>query len=326
MKQPHDWSLLDLAGDPLLIVGQRPRPRTLEAFAIDLHKETHGTMRGIASATINCLSSRESVPWHSYAAIEPGEQYLSVDVSDLPSIGTPSSEESHEPPSPFDSAADLIRLVLNPGELANLPQDLSDAKFRFYAVVYEAADGGSAAAFVSEYDPVAVLRKASAFFRFDGTLRSTRAPDFTLDGRADLIVTADEVAVLKPAAFDHLFSDIRAALNDVPAYTTALKTAMTSLPMSPSTEEAIRSVCRAKPSLAKQLWNLSRSAHACDLTAPALEEVLRRHDRDPNEFLNDGVLAIGPGQVGALLDVTEGRWYEADFTGEPRRAARWSRR
>lgn len=331
MKQPSEWNGLDLSGDPILVVGRRPKPRTLEGYVVDLHVETFETMREIANTTASELVGRTRLPWHPNADMIPGEQYLSIEVDDLP---TPRSTEQSEPDgtslvasSPLADAADLIRLVLGPGELDNLnPAQLVEQRFRFYAVTWERGDTAGPVAFVSEYDPTTVLRKASSYFRFDGTLRSSEPPDFTLDDRADLVVTREEVAILNPTAFDRLFADIRALLNDVPAYTTALKAAMTGLPLSSASEAAITQVCASKPSYARQLQNLSSSAGAGSITPTSLRAALKRHGEDPRQFLRNGVLDIGIEQVGTVLDVAEGRWYEADFTSEPRRAARWSRR
>jgi hypothetical protein len=330
MKQPDEWSSVNLDGDPLLVVGRRPKPRTLEGFVVDLHTETFDTMRGIARTTVDEFAGREAMDWHPNADMIPGEQYLSVAIEDLPAMPREQRPEPSAPESPTSElavAADLIRLVLDPGALDNLhPAELAEERFRFYAIVWEAGDDGGPIAFVSEYDPTTVLRKASSYFRYDGTLRSADPPDFALDDRADLVVASDDVAVLSPTAFDRLFSDIRALLNDVPAYTQALRTAMVGLKMSDATEDAIRDVCARKPSYARQLQNLSNSPSAAAITPISLRGVLKRHGLKPNEFITRGVLDISPDQVGAILDVAEGRWYEADFTSEPRRASRWSRR
>lgn len=331
MKQPSEWSGLDLSGDPILVVGRRPKPRTLEGHVVDLHVETFGTMRGIANKTVAELVGRERLPWHPNADMVPGEQYLSITTGDLPksSAGEPHQTQGTTSVAspPLADAADLIRLVLGPGELDNLnPAQLVDGRFRFYAVAWERGDAAGPVAFVSEYDPTTVLRKASSYFRFDGTLRSSEAPDFTLDDRADLVVTQEEVAILNPTAFDRLFADIRALLNDVPAYTAALKAAMTGLPMSSATEAAFTQVCASRPSYARQLQNLSSGAGTGAITPASLRAALKRHGVDPRHFLKHGLLDIGIDQVGTVLDVAEGRWYEADFTSEPRRAARWSRR
>lgn len=331
MKKPSEWSGLDLSGDPILVVGRRPKPRTLEGYVVDLHVETFGTMRGIASTTVAELVGRERLPWHPNADMIPGEQYLSILTGDLPKSSAGEQHQAQGTTSvaspPLADAADLIRLVLGPGALDNLnPAQLLDERFRFYAVAWERGDGAGPVAFVSEYDPTTVLRKASSYFRFDGTLRSSEPPDFTLDDRADLVVTREEVAILNPTAFDRLFADIRALLNDVPAYTAALKAAMVGLPMSSATEAAFTQVCASKPSYARQLQNLSSSAGTGAITPASLRAALKRHGQDPKHFLTNGLLDIGIDQVGTVLDVAEGRWYEADFTSEPRRAARWSRR
>ncbi|MHB8449083.1 MAG: hypothetical protein ACYDAQ_01210 [Mycobacteriales bacterium] len=330
MKQPSDWANLDLAGDPILIVGRRPKPRVLEGYVLDLHSETFPTMRAIAQTTTEALHDRQPLAWHPNADMIIGEQYLAVDVTDLPTK-PPSSEPSPTEDSvaapPLADAADLIRLVLAPGELDNLdPAALASERFRFYAIVWEQADAGQPSAFVSEYDPTTVLKKASSYFRYDGTLRSTATPDFALDDRADLIITTTDIAILNPAAFDRLFADIRALLNDVPTYVMALKTAMTSLSMSAATEAAIAEVCAKKPSFARQLQNLSTSPHTASITAHSLRTVLKRHGQTPADFLTKDALTIDAAHVSTFLDVAEGRWYEADFTSEPRRAARWSRR
>lgn len=337
MKEPADWRAIDTSGDPILVVGRRPRPKQLEGFVVDLDVDTHGIMRDIVATTVTALASRSRLDWHPDAHIEQGEEYLTVSVSDLPSAPRrrhrgnarePDQPGQRPPPDPLlAEAADLLRVVLAPGELDNLhPAELAEGNFRLYAIVWEAGDQDGPVAFVSEYDPTAILRKAHSFFRFDGTLRAADPPDFTLDRQADLIVTRTEIAILNPTVFNRLFADIRALLNDVPAYTKALKKALKGLPMSSASELAIEQVCATRPSYARRLQNLAASPGAASITASTLRAVLRRHSQDPGDFLRSGSLEIGPAQVPVLLDVAEGRWYEADFTSEPRRAARWSRR
>lgn len=340
VKQPNEWSQLDLAGDPILIVGRRPKPKALEAFVVDLHQETFQTMRGIANETTNVLADSVRQDWHPDASLEPGEEYLTIQVDALPAPpparrprrrSSLASQESNDLDVPTNiqlaEAAALIRLVLAPGELDNLdPNELAGGNFRFYAIVWQAGDGGRPVAFVSEYDPTNVLRKASSWFRFDGTLRGADRPDFTLDDRADLVITTDEIAMLTTTAFDHLFSDVRALLNEVPANVAALRKALRNLPMTDASRQALEQVCATRPSLARRLQNLASSPGAGSINSTTLRAVLRKHEQDPNDFITRGTLDIGPAQVGVLLDVAEGRWYEADFTSEPRRAARWSRR
>jgi len=335
MKRPADWPALDVSGDPLLVVGRRRPPRGLKGFVVDLHKETFETMREIAQATTTELAGRTRHKWHPNAIAEPGEQYLSISVNELPArpqrrrVATEGQDPSSSPASDprLAQAADLLHEVLDPGRLDNIdPDDLDSEHLLFYALCWQRGDDGKPLAFVSKYDPTTVLRKASHFFRFAGTLRSADAPDFALNDRADLVITNEEVAILNESAFDHLFSDIRGMLNEVPANAASLKAALTGLPMSVDSENALIDICTRKPSLARRLQNFAASPSAAAITPKALTTVLKRHGQAPKDFINNGTLEIKPAQAEIFLDVAEGRWYEADFTAEPRRAARWSRR
>jgi len=335
---PRGWADLNLDGDPILVVGRRPAPKQLEGFVVDLRTDTFGVMRGIAEATIDEITGCEPVEWHPNAMIEEGEEYLRVNATDLPSppapsrkprTGSPADEElSVTPPDSYlREAAALLRIILAPGELENLhPAQLEGGDFRFYAIVWEHGDAGRPVAFVSEYNPVQVLRKAAHYFRYDGVLQLTRAPDFTLDEQGDMIVTVDEIAVLRAVTFDHLFSDIRALLNDVPANLAVLKTAFHRLPFSGESEKAMEVVCSIRPTFARRLQELAASSHGHDVTLAMLHRALKKHGEVPTDFIRGGKVEITRDEVGPFLDVLEGRWYEADFTSEPRRAARWSRR
>jgi hypothetical protein len=295
-------------------------------------------MRDIAQATIDEIRRCDPVEWHPDAGIEDGEEYFSVNVSDLPppprpgrkargelgsmEPGTHMSSDAH-----FPEAAALMQVVLRPGELENLdPALLENGDFRFYAIVWEHGDAGSPVAFVSEYNPVQILRKAKYWFRYDGTLNLAVTPDFTLNEQSDLVITSDEIVALRAVAFDRLFSDVRALLNDVPANLTDLKKAFNRLPFSTESEKALEAVCSMRPTFARRLQELARSDHGHDITLAKLHRALRNHGEVPTDFIRGGKIEITRDEVGPFLDVLEGRWYEADFTSEPRRAARWSRR
>jgi hypothetical protein len=295
-------------------------------------------MRDVAQATIDKIIIRESIQWQPNAGIEEEEEYFSVNVADLPSPRRPGratredsisdEEATGEPPDPYlTEAAALLRIVLAPGELDNLhPAQLEGGNFRFYAIVWERGNGGLPVAFVSEYNPVQILRKAKYFFRYDGTLRLTAVPDFTLDQQGDLIVTPDEIAILNNAVFDHLFSDIRALLNDVPVNVVALQQTFSLLPFSSESVKALEAVCATRPRLAARLQQLARCEYAQDINLAILHRALKNHGEEPTDFIRNSRVEITRNEVGPFLDVLEGRWYEADFTSEPRRAASWSPR
>jgi hypothetical protein len=255
---------------------------------------------------------------------------MALDVEDLPMLGTgrsgPLEGESSIDPRLSEAAA-LLSLVLGPGNLDNLdPSLLAVSDFRFYAVVWEEGHAGGPVAFVSEYNPTMILRKANTFFRYDGTLRLADPPDLALDDRADLVITSNQIAILNPAVFDRLFSDIRALLNDIPANVVSLESAYKQLPLSDESKKALEAVCAIRPTYARRLQSLAGSPNAERLTPALLRIALKNHGADPRYFLRRGVVEISKSEVGEFLDVLEGRWYEADFSKEPRRAAKWSMR
>jgi hypothetical protein len=307
-EHPLDWSEFDLAADPVLAVGWRPRAKALAAAAVALHAETFSTMREIAAATQADFLGREPLPWHPNAHIEAGEQYLYFEHG------------AHQ------DAADLIQLVTQPADLETISlEELQDGALRFYAIIWEEGFQGGPAAFVSEYDPTQVLRKASSYFRYRGTLRAAPPPDFALNDRADMIITGTHVAMLRATPFDRLFSDIRAALNDVSSNVTVLRHAMVGLPMSAASAKAFETVCATRPSFARRLAQLSENTTlVSQLTPRSIDKALRRHGHVPADFIAGGQLQITNAEVSTFLDIAEGRLFEADFTGEGRRAARWS--
>jgi hypothetical protein len=342
MRSAEAWRDLSLDGDPVLVVGRRPAAKTLEGFVVELHMDTFGVMRDIADKTIATIAGSEAVEWRPNAEAEEGEQYFAIDADGLPAPRTARRKHPHHDTddaqedissvSPTSDpllreAAALLRLVLAPGELPSLrPEHLAYGDLRFYAVVWEEGDAGRPVAFVSEYNPVQVLRKASSWFRFDGTLKLSSPPDFTLDDEADLIITSTEIAALRSAAFDRLFSDVRALMNDVPKNVRALQQAFSRLPISSDSVKAIEVVCATRVTFARRLQELASSEHASDVTLAKLRITLKKHGENPADFLGAGRVEITRAEVGPFLDVLEGRWYEADFTSEPRRAARWSLR
>jgi hypothetical protein len=338
MRTSLSWADLNLDGDPILVVGRRPAPKELEGFVVDLRVDTFGAMRDIAQTTIDEITRCEPIEWHPNAGIEEGEEYFSVNVGDLPPPHRSSRKVRGDsvsaelplqgsPDAYLPEAAALLQVVLTPGELENLdPGLLQNSDFRFYAIVWEEGDAGHPVAFVSEYNPVQILRKAKYFFRYEGTLNLAAAPDFTLNEQSDMIITSDEIAALRGPAFDHLFSDIRALLNDVPANLAALKKSFNRLPFSSESEKALEAVCAMRPTFARRLQELALSEHGKDITLAKLHRALKRHGEVPTDFIRGGQIEITRAEVGPFLDVLEGRWYEADFTSEPRRAARWSRR
>jgi hypothetical protein len=323
MRDPADWGEVDVSADPLLVVGERPRPRHLAGHVVDTRADAHGILRDVAERALEALTQAEPVAWEPEAAIEEGEQYFVLDAPDLLQAASRGSEVAPE----LDEASDLLRLLLHLPDIEGIhPERLDVGRFLFYAIAFEEGDGGEPISFLRKWDPTSPLRGARAWFRFDGALEPAPSPDFVVQDQVDLVVTTSEIAILRPSAFNFLFSDIRTLLADVPRTVTRLSRRMRGLHMTSATRAALEEACRGKPSFARRLHLLAESDAVATITADSLRAVLRHHDEEPGDFLVRGELDISADQVPTLLDVAEGRWYSADFTGERRRADRYRRR
>jgi hypothetical protein len=66
---------------------------------------------------------------------------------------------------------------------------------------------------------------------------------------------------------------------------------------------------------------------AGEFTPQKVREAITRHGEDPKTLLtDDDRFEFTEEQVGPFLDLLEGRWFEDDFSGERRRADRYSKR
>lgn len=336
-------------GAPILILGRRPKPRDLEGFVVRLDASTFAALRDIANRTLAELGAMEAADWHPSAVAAPGEEYAVIDVRGLPAPKVPTLRQKLRPradsqgegsrPADFDgrdvgtddlgstTTAGLMRLIASPDSLAVLQAtDLDSYDFRLYAIVWTEGLADGLVAFVGEFNPVALVRRAHSFYSFDGVLRAVPAPSLSLNAAADLVITDEAILILRPTAFDHLFSDVRALLNDVPADVSKFEATFKKLPFSSISLKAIESVCASRPMYAKRLRQLAAEPHLDDITPALLRRALVRHGADPHDFIQSGVVEIDRDEVGELFDVLEGRWYEADFSREPRRAEIWSKR
>lgn len=323
------WRELEFEENPIFIVGRRKKPGELEAFVVNLSDNTADELRKIAMTTVEIARHSTTVEWRPNMVLE-SEQVAVLDGDLLwPRRSFEPFAEVDEDDAAVDGipAAELLRLLNSTRDLETLaPEVLDTAEFRFYAIIWPSGFDGDVAAFVREVNPVSIRRQSKTFYYYDDLLELARTPDFMLDQVTDLIVTSDSIFILRTVAFDRLFADVRSSLNDVEASVSALQDALPRLPFSAISLRAIRSVCAIKPTYARRLQDLAEAQHIKSITPALLKRALEIHGADPHDFIRAGTVEIDRDEVGELLDVLEGRWYEADFSMEPRRAGRWTRR
>ncbi len=308
-----NWTEIDLSGDPRLIVGRRPRPKQLEAERVDVHHDAHPVLRQIAVTALQELADTQRRLYEPFAELEVGEEHFELQVG----AGGDGAGDG----------AELPHLMSVVDELASVDaRDLKDQSNLFYALCW--SSGAGVTGFVRQTDPVRVLRHGRRFFQYEDALRSVEAPDFALDGSVDFVFHARTVGILRPTPFRNLFADVDVALSGVPTYIADARAALAStVPITDSSAAALQAVVSRRVTFASRLRRLADRLAAVPITADAMLAAAARHLDDPSVVIDaDGQLEFDEDHVGVVLDLLEGRLFEDDFSGQHRRADRFSSR
>lgn len=323
MRDGDSWLAVETNFPPLLIVGWRPRPRQLSAAVVDLHIDTFDELRLVAQHALDTLASSQAIPFDHEAHPEEREEYIQRAITDLPTaVGLGGSAEGST-----DDSAGLIQIVKECDGLQSIEAgQLSEGHFTFYGIIYSQSDG-EMVGFIRAVNPVRVMRKAAFWGRYSGSLRRVEKPDLMLESDVDMVVTEDELAILRRSAYDRLFSDLDELAAAVPQNITELENAMPTLNLSDGARAALRDLGAELSSVAKRLNRLHTVPGLASLTPNLLRDALQRHGEDPLPWFN-GVdeLTLDRSRAKEFIDLVEGRWWTSDFQGEHRRADRFRRR
>lgn len=91
--------------------------------------------------------------------------------------------------------------------------------------------------------------------------------------------------------------------------------------------QVLRSVARRKFSIARRLYLLQESLVDADIKPDGVRSALTKHGIEHGDLLDEhGRFSFGEESVNRFLDVLEERYFESDWTNEPRRADRFSKR
>lgn len=344
------WGDLALNGDPRLLLGWRPKQRRLVAQRLEIHEDTFEDLREIAQATLADLAERMARPYEPHAALDGQDEYFALTVDEVPGVqpdgalpkGTSADvstgqiadgqvvSSALDDPSPDEesNAADLLRLVRTAEQNEPMhPSAIGQRRYLFYAICF--GTGDSTTAFVQKADPRRSLRRGHRFFRYHDTLRSAKTPDLVLDESVGFVIHGRQVAITQPPAFTDLLADVGIALRDVPTNVDRIATTLDPVaPLGEDSRHALRTLAGARTSLAGRLHRLQRRLGTLALDTDQVLAATQRHMNDPSKIIDgEGTFTFNDlSGVHTFLDLAEGRLFEDDFTGERRRADRWSTR
>jgi len=303
------WSAVRLAGEPRLVVGRRPRPRELDGVRVDLHEDTFNDLRSITQYAISTLFETVARPYEPFAELEEGEEHFEI------TIDSTAGEE-----------ASLIRLTSLIDDLDT--EDAREIKNHaniLYGICWP--DSTPPVAAIKKVDPARAVHHARSF-RYSGTLRRVENPDLILSDTVDFVFAGARVGILRPVPFRNLLADTQMAVVNVPQYVNSVAGALAStLPITASAQSTLRTVATKRVSYARRLQQLEARLASLSITRPQVEAACLAHLGDKDALLDaQGQLTFDEANVALALDLLEGRLFEDDFSGEPRRADRWSRR
>jgi hypothetical protein len=315
-----NWPALTLAPGAELIVGWRPSRARLDANAIELSQDVADEMQAMCRDELDHLAGLVRRPYGGSPHIEPGEEYLAVPITELASTAAPVHPVDTEEAADL---SDLQRLVTTPGLPSLSPADLRDGRYLFYAVICTERTTRRRIGFVRQSDPHRIARagRLTALFGQEG-LHRLEDPVFVFEAGFDLIISPDEVAVLRLEAFNRMFADLNTLALAAPA--NARKIADIVGQVAPGAVEALARAAAARPSLARRLQRLASTGAVPSVTPGDLSKAMLKHELDPAWLVTGGEITFPQEHAMVFLDLIEQLYYETDFTREHRRSDRYS--
>ena len=219
--------------------------------------------------------------------------------------------------------SDLERLVATSGLPSISRNELREGNYLFYAVICTERESGHRMGFVRQSDPHRAA-KAGGFMTLFGSegLQHLEDPVFVFEADFDLVVTHDEVAVLRLETFNRMFADLNTLASAAPANAKLVAEALPQ--MTPAAANALGNAAAARPSLARRLQRLARPGAVLAVTPADLSAAMTKHGLDPAEIIADSEVVFTEDKAVIFLDLVEQLYYETDFTGEHRRSDRYS--
>ena len=326
-REPEQWAGLALGPGVRLLLGWRDRQRSIAARPVRVSSDIAATLTDACRGALERIGALERRIYSGIPALETG-QYLSLAIEPEPAADGDPAEPSWLLPEEMAATAQMLSIVdeafesedwLTRGELAGARGWL------FYAVVVELADGsGEVLAFVRRYNPQRGLSAGRLQLAARGsTLKRFNDPLFNLDLSFDLVIAPDEIAILAVSAFNSVFADIEVAKLLVPEHAQAIADGL-ALSVTGDSQEAIRRACEESTVLANRVRRLAHAGYLGKVDLAAIHGALDRHGIARQRLGQRRLKLAGREDVEVLFDLLEGLYYEADFTGEARRAIRFS--
>lgn len=321
-------------GTPHLVLARRRGRRDMEAVRVILHEDLHDPLWDLCVNALERVRAGSARPYEPNAELEMGEEYFLLDLDEIPeqpqkslSVHKRANQTSEDDNQ--DRTAALIRAlrdvsgleILNPHQLPEFTTVL------FYSVAWQQSDD-SWVHFIRKTNPRQAFKPGLKWLGYGDTLKRIVDPAMVIDDLVDMILTADHLAAFSGQHLRTLFTDVHIVLQDVPRYVEIVASILDkeSIGITDDAKNALLAAAKKRVSFAARLYRLQERLLEIKLNLDKLGEILDLHTIDIVSLINDeGRLHFDEEQAGLFLDVLDGRFFKDDWTGEPRRADRFSR-
>lgn len=326
--KPDDlWRRVDLSNDPHLVIGKR-RGRRIEAVRMEVHEDLFEEMRDVCKSAIDQVLSTRRRRYEPYAELEPGEEHFALTNEEIST-----RDGGVQVPGPRDGGgAALFEALQNPGEMYVIDRDRF---LRFNPVFYAVAcqqSGSTWASFIRKTNPRQFFKTGRRWWQYGDTLkRVSTEPEFVFEEQVDIIIWQKNLVSFSTSALKTLFTDVGLVKSDVPRYVAeASALIQEEVPLSRRSSDALNALGKRRVSVANRLYGLAARITALKeqgvLTSDRYRAVTQDDERASRLLDSDGMFDFDEENAEVFLDVIEGRYFEDDWTGSPRRADRFSRR
>jgi hypothetical protein len=318
MRTSAEWGQTKLGDGLRLLLGRRDDAGGLDARPVELTTEVADVLRDAARTTLVSLGQRSPKAYSTLGDAD-SDEFLSL------AITSADTDDDSAAPANLEetlSAADIVRLSLGAFAASNflLRDELFEGGWLFYAVVVEVVGSNDPIAFVRQYNPQRGFDPGRLLGVYGDVLKQINDPVFNFDLNFDVVVTSDEVAVLRATAFQRVFADVNVAASEVPSHVTSLESGL-NISITAVSSAVLTSSCQDRLRMAARLKKLAKKPHLKLVTPQSLREALKRHSLAPDRLgAGDEVVLDSVDDVRVFLDVLEKRYYEEDFTGDHMRA------
>ena len=323
------WKTLKLTGDPILVVGLRPKTKIL-GYRVTIDKNLHPDLRKIADDALAIVDKRSGVDYTPY--VEPGDgEYLKLATATL--TVTKTRTDLSGTTSQKQQTAQLLEIIQNADTLEPLgAKALTERLDEFVLQAVCLHTGTDIVGFVTKGNAGRIIKRSAIPLGLDDNndrFKKISRPEVILEGETHAIVAPDEIAVLNVTQFQFLVGDIGLVQECAPAQVGVIAQSFQSrgVTLNAATAAALTAKARESVQLAKRLDAFNERVLILDVSRIKNGKGFTQQGLKKADFVNtNGEIQCDDDRVLELLDALEGRYFDDGFSDEHRRADRFRKR